>query len=74
MLQNSAAKKGHELISGLQVVLRGQRRDAIGDPTTVNSKVFMLIADPYLGYLGDIINGRIHIEYSYLYENRISTA
>lgn len=52
-------EKGQELISGLQAVLWGRTRDATDDITTVNLEVMMMIADAYLGYLDNIINGRM---------------
>ena len=52
-------EKGQELISGLQAVLWARTRDATDDITTVNLEVMMMIADAYLGYLDNIINGRM---------------
>ena len=66
--------KGREPMNGLQVVLRGRPRDATNGITTANLEVLMMMADAYLGCLGNIINGCIYIEYFYLYEDRIPTA
>ena len=52
-------EKGQEPINGLQVVLWGRTQDATDDITTVNLEVMMMIADAYLGSLGNNINGRM---------------